>query len=123
MPESFHDEEILGKAYDSRLMRRLLVYLRPYWRMTLFALVAILLFGILQAVSPYLLKVEVDRYLDPTGRAQLPKILAGFLSSNPLVGIAQIALVLFLPTVLLTFVLEFVQSFAMQVVGQQVMYD
>ena len=123
MAESFHDEEILGRAYDSRLMRRLLVYLRPYWRMTLFALVAILLFGILQAVSPYLLKVEVDRYLDPTGRAQLPKILAGFLSSNPLVGIAQIALVLFLPTVLLTFVLEFAQSFAMQVVGQQVMYD
>jgi ATP-binding cassette subfamily B protein len=123
MAESFHDEEILGKAYDSRLMRRLLVYLRPYWRMTLFALVAILLFGILQAIPPYLLKVEVDRYLDPTGRAQLPKILAGFLSSNPLVGIAQIALVLFLPTVVLTFVLEFAQSFAMQVVGQQVMYD
>ena len=123
MAESFHDEEILGKAYDSRLMRRLLVYLRPYWRMTLFALVAIFLFGILQAVPPYLLKVEVDRYLDPTGSAHLPKILAGFLSSNPLVGIGQIALVLFLPTVVLTFVLEFAQSFAMQLVGQQVMYD
>jgi ATP-binding cassette subfamily B protein len=123
MAESFHDEEILGKAYDSRLMRRLLVYLRPYWRMTLFALVAIFLFGILQAVPPYLLKVEVDRYLDPTGSAHLPKILAGFLSSNPLVGIAQIALVFFLPTVVLTFVLEFAQSFAMQLVGQQVMYD
>ena len=29
---SVHDEEILGKAYDARLMRRLLTYLRPYWR-------------------------------------------------------------------------------------------
>ncbi|MGB9487058.1 MAG: ABC transporter ATP-binding protein [Terriglobia bacterium] len=123
MAESFHDEEILGKAYDSRLMRRLLVYLRPYWRMTLFALVAILLFGILQAVPPYLLKVEVDRYLDPTARAQLPKFLSSFLSPNPLVGIAQIALILFLPTAVLTFGLEFAQSFAMQLVGQRVMYD
>ena len=123
MADSFHDEEILGKAYDSRLMRRLLVYLRPYWRMTLFALVAILLFGILQAVPPYLLKVEVDRYLDPTARAELPKFLSSFLSPNPLVGITQIALILFLPTVVLTFGLEFAQSFAMQVVGQRVMYD
>jgi ATP-binding cassette subfamily B protein len=123
MADSFHDEEILGKAYDSRLMRRLLVYLRPYWRMTLFALVAILLFGILQAVPPYLLKVEVDRYLDPTARAQLPKFLSSFLNPNPLVGITQIALILFLPGVVLTFGLEFAQSFAMQVVGQRVMYD
>jgi len=123
MPDSFHDEEILGKAYDSRLMRRLLVYLRPYWRMTFFALVAILLFGILQVVPPYLLKIEVDRYLDPTAHAQLPKFLASFLSPNPLVGITQIALILFLPSVLLTFGLEFSQSFAMQVVGQRVMYD
>jgi ATP-binding cassette subfamily B protein len=123
MPDSFHDEEVLGKAYDARLMRRLLVYLRPYWRMTLFALAAIVLFGILQAVPPYLLKVEVDRYLDPTARAQLPKFLSGFLSPKPLVGIAQIALALFLPCVVLTFVLEFAQSFAMQMVGQRVMYD
>jgi ATP-binding cassette subfamily B protein len=123
MADSFHDEEILGKAYDSRLMRRLLVYLRPYWRMTLFALVAILLFGILQAVPPYLLKVEVDRYLDPKARAELPKFLSSFLSPNPLLGIAQIALVLFLPSVVLTFGLEFAQSFAMQLVGQRVMYD
>jgi len=91
--------------------------------MTLFALVAILLFGVLQAVPPYLLKVEVDRYLDPTARAQLPRFLSSFLSSNPLAGITQIALILFLPSVLLTFGLEFAQSFAMQVVGQRVMYD
>jgi ATP-binding cassette subfamily B protein len=123
MADSFHDEEILGKAYDARLMRRLLVYLRPYWRMTLFALAAILLFGIFQAVPPYLLKVEVDRYLDPTGRAHLPRILSSFLSPRPLVGIAQIALALFLPCAVLTFMMEFAQSFAMQLVGQKVMYD
>jgi ATP-binding cassette subfamily B protein len=40
-----------------------------------------------------------------------------------MVGIAQIAFVMFFPTVLLSFLLEFSQSFAMQLVGQKVMYD
>ena len=34
-----HDEEVLGKAYDARLMRRLISYLRPYRKQVLFALV------------------------------------------------------------------------------------
>jgi ATP-binding cassette, subfamily B, multidrug efflux pump len=119
----FHEEEVLGKAYDSRLMRRLLEYLRPYWPVVLVALVATLLYGVLQAVPPYLMKVEVDRYLDPTGRAELPHWLAQFLSSSPLVGISQIAFAFFLPTVIATFFLEFGQTFAMQLVGQKVMYD
>ncbi len=123
MPPTHQEEEILGKAYDSRLMRRLMEYLRPYWRMTLFALVTTLLYGMLQAIPAYLMKVEVDRYLDPVHGHRLPAMLAHFLSSNPLVGIIQIALVLFFPTVVASFVLEFSQSFAMQLVGQKVMYD
>jgi len=126
MADSFHEEEVLGKAYDSRLMRRLLAYLRPYSRVVLLALIAILFYGLLQAVPPYLMKVEVDRYLDPTkqqSRLAGPHILAQFLSTDPRVGILQIALLFFLPSVLLTFFLEFGQSFAMQLVGQKVMYD
>jgi len=113
----------LGKAYDSRLMRRLLTYLRPYRRVVVLALIAIFFYGLLQAVPPYLMKVEVDRYLDPTHHAQIPKLLASFLSPDPIVGILQIALALFLPSVVLTFLLEFGQDFAMQFVGQKVMYD
>src|SRR5881296_2373676 len=60
MAESFHEEEVLGKAYDARLMRRLLGYLRPYWHVAAAALAAIILYGMLQAIPPYLLKVEVD---------------------------------------------------------------
>jgi ATP-binding cassette subfamily B protein len=123
MAASHQEDEILGKAYDSRLMRRLIQYLRPYWKMTLLALVTTLLYGILQAIPAYLMKVEVDRYLDPTHTQNLPPVLAHFLSQNPMVGIAQIAFVLFFPTVLLSFLLEFSQSFAMQLVGQKVMYD
>ncbi|MGA8182976.1 MAG: ABC transporter ATP-binding protein [Terriglobia bacterium] len=123
MADSFHEEEVLGKAYDARLMRRLLAYLRPYRRVVFFALVAIFFYGLLQAVPPYLMKVEIDRYLDPTQQRQIPGFLAQFLSANPREGILQIALAIFLPAVLLTFVLQFVQTFAMQLVGQKVMYD
>ncbi len=120
---SHQEDEILGKAYDSRLMRRLIKYLRPYWRMTLFSLVTTLFYGLLQAAPAYLMKVEVDRYLDPVHGQHLPTVLANFLSHDPRAGIIQIALVLFLPAVLLSFLLEFAQSFTMQLVGQKVMYD
>jgi len=123
MADSIHEEEILGKAYDARLMRRLLRYLRPYRRVVFFALIAIFFYGMLQAVPPYLLGVEIDRYLDPTRRHQIPQFLMHFLSPDPRTGILQIAFAIFLPTVLLTFILQFVQTFAMQLVGQKVMYD
>ncbi len=116
---SHQEDEILGKAYDSRLMRRLIKYLRPYWRMTLFALVTTLFYGLLQAVPAYLMKVEVDRYLDPIHGQHLPTFLANFLSHDPSAGIIQIAFVLFLPTVVLSFMLEFAQSFTMQLVGRR----
>ena len=87
----------------------------------LVALVASILYGIMQAVPPYLLKLAVDRYLDPAGHQAIPRFLANFLSPRPLVGIVQIAVLLYLPSALLSFVLEFGQDFAMQVVGQRVM--
>lgn len=123
MAENIHEEEILGKAYDARLMRRLLAYLRPYWFVTLMALVAILLYGVLQAAPPYFLKLLVDRYLDPTASFKAPPVLDRFLSPDPATGILQIALALLLPAAILTFLLEFGQSFTMQLVGQRVMFD
>ena len=58
-----HDDEILGKAYDAVLMRRLLVYLRPYWRQVLVAFVAILVGAGAALAQPYLFKVAIDRYI------------------------------------------------------------
>jgi ATP-binding cassette subfamily B protein len=119
-----HEEEVLGKAYDSRLMRRLLRYLRPYRVSVGLALTATLLYGGLQAIPPYLMKLEIDRYLDPAGRtSHVPRFLADHLSANPLTGILQIAFALYLPTVVLSFLLEFGQTFVMQLVGQKIMYD
>ncbi len=125
MADGFHEEEVLGKAYDARLMSRLLTYLRPYRAESCAALAAIILYGILQAVPPYLLKLQVDRYLESPGalRQELPALLSRFLSTDPFAGVLQIALLLFLPTVIATFVLQFAQSYVMQQVGQKVMYD
>ncbi|HXG38444.1 MAG TPA: ABC transporter ATP-binding protein, partial [Bacteroidota bacterium] len=55
-----HEEEVLGKAYDARLMRRLLKYLRPYrWHVALGILLSILV-SLLEAVRPYFTKIAVD---------------------------------------------------------------
>ena len=60
------EEEVLGKAYDSRLMRRLLTYLRPYGWQVGIAITAIILKSFADVLGPYLVKVAVDRYLAPS---------------------------------------------------------
>src|SRR5271169_5888533 len=114
------EEEVLGKAYDSRLMRRLLTYLRPYrWQVTI-AIASIILKSVCDVLGPYLVKVAVDRYLAPVKGPTLR--LWNWLSPRPLHGIAQISLIYF-SLLILTFVFEFLQTYFMQWTGQKVMFD
>jgi len=114
------EEEVLGKAYDSRLMRRLLTYLRPYrWQVTI-AIASIVLKSFCDVLGPYLVKVAVDRYLAPVKGSTLG--LWSWLSPRPLHGIAQISAIYF-GLLVLTFVLEFLQTYFMQWTGQKVMFD
>jgi ATP-binding cassette subfamily B protein len=114
------EEEVLGKAYDSRLMRRLLTYLRPYrWQVTI-AIVSIVLKSFCDVVGPYLVKVAVDRYLAPV--KSMNSGLWNWLSPHPLHGIAQISAIYF-SLLVLTFVFEFLQTYFMQWTGQKVMFD
>jgi ATP-binding cassette subfamily B protein len=54
------EEEVLGKAYDARLMRRLIKYLKPYrWHVVL-GIVLSLLVSAMEAVRPYFTKIAVD---------------------------------------------------------------
>jgi ATP-binding cassette subfamily B protein len=103
---SVHDDEILGKAYDARLMRRLLQYLRPYWRQVGVALGAILVGSAASLAQPYLIKVAIDRY-----------IAAGRLD-----GLDRIAL-LYLVILVAAFAAEYVQTWSMQFTGQRIMFD
>src|SRR3979490_3568429 len=66
------EEEALGKAYDSQLLRRLMTYLRPYKGSVVFAVFLTLLVGPLEVVGPYLFGFGVDRYIVPGTNGSLP---------------------------------------------------
>lgn len=56
-----HEEEVLGKAYDGRLMRRLLTYLRPYKIYVALGIVLSIVVSAMEAVRPYFVKIAVDQ--------------------------------------------------------------
>ena len=115
------DDDVVGKAYDGRLMRRLMTYLRPYKLQAGISLAAILLKAGSDVLGPYLTKVAVDRYM--TARpAPHQAALTRWLNPNPMVGVTQIAC-LYLATLVLSYLLEFVQTYLMQWTGQKVMFD
>ncbi len=116
---SQQEEEVLGKAYDSRLMKRLLKYLRPYKWQVAISLVAILLKAGADVLGPYLTAVVVDRYLAPTPR---PTRFDLILSANPYRGIAQIAAI-YVALLVISFLLEYAQTYFMQWTGQMTMFD
>ena len=114
------EEEVLGKAYDSRLMKRLLTYLRPYkWQVGI-ALASILIKAGADVLGPYLTRIVVDRYLAPVPGLHSP--LDRFLSNTALVGIAQIAAV-YVGLLVFSFLLEYLQTYFMQWAGQKTMFD
>jgi ATP-binding cassette subfamily B multidrug efflux pump len=117
------EEEVLGKAYDSRLMARLLKYLRPYRWQVAIALVSILLKSFADVLGPYLTKVAIDRYLAPKGAATSASSgIWSWLSPNAITGIAQIAAI-YVGLLVFSFLLEFLQTYFMQWTGQKVMFD
>ena len=59
-PSTFHEEEALGKAYDARLMRRLLAYARPHLGLVTAALGLLMLEGLLQLAGPMLTQYVID---------------------------------------------------------------
>ncbi|MGH9670917.1 MAG: ABC transporter ATP-binding protein [Terriglobales bacterium] len=117
-----HEEEVLGKAYDSRLMKRLLTYLRPYKWQVFVALGAIVLKAGADVLGPYLTKTAIDKYLVHSDAPGAGSVLDPWLSSEPMVGIAQIA-ALFVGTLGISFFLDFAQTYFMQWTGQKVMFD
>jgi ATP-binding cassette subfamily B multidrug efflux pump len=120
-----HEDDVIGKAYDGRLMRRLLTYLRPYKLQVVLSLIAILFKAALDILGPYLTKVAVDLYMTPgitTRVASHKSLLARHLSRNAFTGITQIAGI-YLASLVLSYFLEFVQTYLMQWTGQKVMYD
>ncbi|MEX2281732.1 MAG: ABC transporter ATP-binding protein [Gemmatimonadota bacterium] len=105
-PADHHEEEVLGKAYDSRLMRRLLTYLRPYRARVALAVTVLLIGAALDLVAPWLTKVALDRAV-PARDLRLLGILC----------------LVFLAATLIGFVIEYFQTMLTTWLGQKVMYD
>lgn len=117
---SNQEEEVLGKAYDGRLMRRLLTYLRPYKWHVVVALGAIVLKSVADVLGPFLTKIAIDKYLAKSPNSH--SWIGDRLSDAPLTGIAEIG-GLYVGILILTFTLEFIQTYLMQWTGQKVMFD
>ena len=130
MAESHHEEEVLGKAYDARLMRRLLRYLWPYKWHALTSLVLTILSAPLVLAGAPLTKAAIDLFLapdpskPPSGFALFLKHLAeqfGF-GASAYQGIVFISIVFFLAS-LAAFAVQYTQAIVMQTMGQYIMYD
>ncbi len=128
-----HAEEAIEKSYDSRLMRRLLGYVRPYRGMTVAAVALILGGSLLQLVGPLATSIAIDLFIRPIGAtgsispaavAVSDALTARGISPETVrvEGIVATAVV-FLVSILLAFVCTYWQGRVMQVMGQYIMRD
>ena len=104
--QKYHEEDAIGNTYDLRVARRLLRYLRPYWKLVVAALSLTLLTNILVSLQPYFTKVAVDDFITP-------KRTDGIW----LFAFAFFGLFLF------RFLFSYIQEILLNRVGQQVMFD
>ncbi len=109
------EEEVLGKAYDSRLMRRLLAYMRPYRVRVFFALALVAVVTPLELAPPALFQRAIDSYLVPGVAGRVTEAFAWH-------GILIVSAI-YLGVLIFDFLAQYVQIRIMQRVGQQTMYD
>ena len=127
----FHEEDDVGKVYDSRLMRRLLAYIAPYRVRAVIAGVLILVSSAVQLSGPLATAVALDLFIQPmenrATRATVSVWIDGWLSTSgwtmdPLTGLA-VTTAIFAASLALTFAVIFYQGYIMQMLGQQIMFD
>lgn len=104
--KKYHEEKLIEKSYDFRTTKRLMGYVKPYWRMMSFALVLTLLTNILISLQPYFTKVAVDSFIVPKTTEDIW-----------LFAFAFFGLFLF------RFIFSYVQEILLNIVGQNIMFD
>ena len=105
-PASIHEEDALGKVYDGRLMRRLLVYVRPYRGLVLAAVLFLFVDGALQLVGPLLTRRVIDVALPARDTAMVAT-----------------AAILFALSLVLQFACTYAETMLTSLLGQRVMRD
>src|SRR5579864_910001 len=114
MATFFQEDDILGKAYDARIMRRLLTYVRPYIRLASLALLLLLLVSLIDLVGPALTGYGIDHYIAPTTHQLSPAD-----RGNGLLMLAVIYLLVLTPGM----VLRYLHVFILNIMGQRIMFD
>ncbi len=112
---NMHEEEALGKAYDSHLMRRLLAYMKPYRWSVVIALGMVAIVTPLELAPPWFFQHAIDAYFVPALNKALPEGAAWR-------GIGWLSLI-FLLVLAADFLVQYLQIRIMQRVGQKTMYD
>ncbi len=100
------EDEILGKAYDARLMRRILRYLQPYWKLLAVALAFLISHTATELLRPYITKIAIDRYI----------------ATGDIGGLDSMVLI-YLGTVIAGFIFLFIQTYTTEYAGQRAMHD
>jgi len=106
MSDQFFEDDSLGKAYDSRLMKRLLMYLTPYKKWLVLAFFVMVISSLLQLAGPLVIKMAIDNYItvgDVDGLGRLSLIYALIL--------------------LIQFFATWGQIYLMEWIGQRAMFD
>ena len=103
---NYHEEEVLGRAYDSRLLKRLLTYLKPYWFQVAVGVLILFIVTGLELAGPFLIKEAIDRHIEP-------KIYEGLI----------FIILIYLAVLVLQFVAKYWRTYLMQWIGQHVVFD
>ncbi len=117
--DAFQEDDILGKAFDRRLLGRLLRYAWPYRARMLLSLTLILLVTGLSVVGPYIGKLAIDGPLSSSLKS-LPK--GGDVDTDAIRELCWLGAIFAVVSVALI-VLRFIQTYTMAQIGQKVMYD
>ncbi len=113
------DVEAQGAIYDRRLAKRLLQFLKPYKKEITLSIILLGIISLLEAAGPYLTKMAIDNYVKPTSGGGG---LIGGLGAEATRGLLLIA-VAYIGILAFGFVLRYVQSYTMAMVGQRAMQD
>jgi ATP-binding cassette subfamily B protein len=123
-------EEEGARAFDRRLARRLLTYLRPYRVRATASVVLVILSSVLEIIGPAIIAVGIDLYVRPMAGAHPIGVSASigeWLKAHGLVfdvmsGI-NFAAGVYLTALVLGFAVLYTQMVLMNLMGQYIMYD
>src|ERR1043165_7206565 len=115
MSTSHHEEEQLGKLYDTKAARRLLRYLAPYQRLVVISLSLTIILNLVRQIGPLLVKWALDDYIKPASEGRLQ-------AATAFDGVMWLSLA-YLLSLAVTLGIGYFQDVLLNTIGQRVMYD